>query len=431
MQILLVAYHFPPIGGAGAQRSAKFARYLPEFGVRPVVVAGPAGANGRWEPADRGQVAEIPDDTPIYRPADDPPELTKPSRWRQLIGSAAERDQWWFERIVELGLRAAEDHHLDAIYVSLLPYEGLRAALELGDRLDLPVAADLRDPWALDEVRLYPSRYHRFVEMQRMGRLLDRCDLVIANTPDATAAIGVAFPGLGDRLVPLPNGYDANDFTGVGTRPPDGTFRIVHTGYLHTEIALAQRRHRGAKRLLGGALWPIDLLGRSHYYLLQALTLLHARNPALAQRIEVVLAGVLSDHDSRVIAESTVADQVRSLGYVDHTTAIREMVAADALFLPMHGIPHGKRARIVPGKTYEYLASGRPILAAVPPGDARDLIETTQSGVVADPGDVAGIARAIETLAKRAPTSRRIPSGIEAFERRELTRRLADRIQAL
>jgi glycosyltransferase involved in cell wall biosynthesis len=264
-----------------------------------------------------------------------------------------------------------------------------------------------------------------------MGRLLDRCDLVIGNTPDATAAIGEAFPDLGSRLVSLPNGYDANDFVGCDIRAPDDTFKIVHTGYLHTEIALAQRRHRGAKRLLGGALWPIDLLGRSHYYLLQALTLLHVGNPALAQRIEVILAGVLSDHDSRVIAESTVADQVRSLGYVDHPTAIRQMVAADALFLPMHSIPHGKRARIVPGKTYEYLASGRPILAAVPPGDTRDLIETTQSGVVANPSDVPGIARAIETLANGAPAPRRISSGIETFERRELTRRLADRLQAL
>ena len=31
-RVLLVSYHFPPVGGAGVQRPAKFARYLPEFG---------------------------------------------------------------------------------------------------------------------------------------------------------------------------------------------------------------------------------------------------------------------------------------------------------------------------------------------------------------------------------------------------------------
>ena len=431
MQILFIAYHFPPIGGAGTQRSAKFVRYLPDFGVIPTVVAGPAGASSRWEPTDARQTAEIPAGTPVYRAASDPPELTRPARWQQLIGTAKERNLWWRERILELGLRAAEKSDLDAVYVSLLPYEGLSAALEVADRLDLPVAADLRDPWALDEMRPYPSRFHRFAEKQNMGRLLDRCALVIANTPEATAAIGESFPGLGSRLVTLPNGYDANDFVGTETRPSDGTFRIVHTGYLHTDAALAQRRHRGLKQLLGGSLWPIDLLGRSHHYLLQALTLLHTTNSSLAQRIEVVLAGVLSDQDTRAIAKSAVAGQVRTLGYVDHGAAIEEMVAADVLFLPMHGIPRGKRARIVPGKTYEYLASGRPILAAAPPGDARDLVVGTRSGVVTDPSDVPGIARAIEALASAGPVPHRVPSGIEQFERRELTRRLAAHLKAL
>jgi glycosyltransferase involved in cell wall biosynthesis len=264
-----------------------------------------------------------------------------------------------------------------------------------------------------------------------MGRQLDQCALVIANTPDAAVAIGEAFPSLGDRLVTLPNGYDAKDFAGRTIRPPDGTFRIVHTGYLHTEIALGQRRHQGAKRLLGSSLWAIDLLGRSHYYLLQALASLHAMDSTLARRVEVVLAGVLSEPDIRIIEESGVAAQVRTVGYVDHHTAIKEMVAADALFLPMHGILRGERARIVPGKTYEYLASGRPILAAVPPGDARDLIVATNSGLVSDPSDVAGIARAIEILAGEAPVPRRVPSGIEQYERRELTRRLADHLKAL
>jgi glycosyltransferase involved in cell wall biosynthesis len=376
-------------------------------------------------------VSELPDDTPIYRPAEDPPALTESTLWQRVMGSAEERDRWWHHRIVELGLRAAADHDLDAVYVSLLPYEGLSAALELGDRLGLPVVADLRDPWVLDEVRMYSSRFHRLFERQRMGRQLDRCALVIANTPDATVAIGEAFPSLGGRLVTLTNGYDAKDFVGSEVRPPDGTFRIVHTGYLHTEIALGQRRHQGVKRLLGGSLWAIDLLGRSHYYLLQALASLHSTDGALARKVEVVLAGVLSESDIRIIEESGVAAQVRTVGYVDHHTAIKEMVAADALFLPMHGIPRGERARIVPGKTYEYLASGRPILATVPPGDARDLIVATNSGLVADPSDVAGIARAIGTLADEAPVAHRVPSGIEQFERRELTRRLADHLEAL
>lgn len=432
MQLLLIAYHFPPIGGAGAQRSAKFARYLPDFGITPVVIAGPAGSPSRWEPEDRTQVREVGDEVTVIRPVDRPMEREDFSRWGRLLGNTTDRERWWRDQIVTLGLEAAETHHVDAIFVSLQPYLGLSGAVELGDRLGLPVVADLRDPWALDEVRLYLSRAHRLAERRTMGRLLDRCALVIANTPDATSAIREAFPFLGeDRLATITNGFDATDFEGVATRQPDGRFRIVHTGYLHTSIAQAQGRNRTAKALLGGSLWSIDLFGRSHHYLLQALELLKLENPDLAATVDLALAGVLSQADLDLVEQSPVRDQVKLLGYLDHRAAIHEMVQADAVFLPMHDIPPGRRARIVPGKTYEYLASGRPILAAVPPGDARDFVSSVGAGVVTDPSDVAGIARAIEALAAGSPTPRRVPEGIERFERRELTRRLAGHLEKL
>ena len=38
-RVLMVAYHFPPSGAVAAHRASKFARYLPEFGWEPVVVA--------------------------------------------------------------------------------------------------------------------------------------------------------------------------------------------------------------------------------------------------------------------------------------------------------------------------------------------------------------------------------------------------------
>ena len=50
--MLFLAYHFPPIGGGGVQRNAKFARYLPEFGHVPIVVTGPGSSDDRWAPQD-------------------------------------------------------------------------------------------------------------------------------------------------------------------------------------------------------------------------------------------------------------------------------------------------------------------------------------------------------------------------------------------
>jgi hypothetical protein len=69
--------------------------------------------------------------------------------------------------------------------------------------------------------------------------------------------------------------------------------------------------------------------------------------------------------------------------------------SADLLFLPMHAMPPGSRAGLIPAKTYEYLAARRPILAAVPEGDARDLLEESGAATLVAPGDAEGLLRAV------------------------------------
>ena len=97
------------------------------------------------------------------------------------------------------------------------------------------------------------------------------------------------------------------------------------------------------------------------------------------------------------------------------------MRSADLLFLPMQDVPG--RAGLVPGKTYEYLAAGRPILAAVPEGDARDLLSEAGAHVV-EPTDEAGMAAVIrdELEHPSAPPS----APLERYEYAAVTRRLAE-----
>src|ERR1700720_3485554 len=44
-RVLMISYYFPPLGGMGSVRSAKFATYLPRFGWEAVVVAPLSGAS--------------------------------------------------------------------------------------------------------------------------------------------------------------------------------------------------------------------------------------------------------------------------------------------------------------------------------------------------------------------------------------------------
>src|SRR5207302_5191387 len=123
-------------------------------------------------------------------------------------------------------------------------------------------------------------------------------------------------------------------------------------------------------------------------YLREAVDRLLERDPGLRGRLEVHFAGVLSETDRRLAARSPVSVLH---GYLSHADSIALMRSADLLFLPMQNLPPGRRSSTVPGKTYEYLAAGRPILAAVPSGDAHDILKTVGHTVCA-PDDVAAMA---------------------------------------
>jgi glycosyltransferase involved in cell wall biosynthesis len=107
---------------------------------------------------------------------------------------------------------------------------------------------------------------------------------------------------------------------------------------------------------------------------------------------------VLTEADRAVI---TTRCPVTLHGFMSHTDSVGLMRSADLLFLPMQNLPPGVRATIVPGKTYEYLASGRPILAAVPDGDARDILAAAGNATLVRPDDVDGLATGIRQALAR------------------------------
>ena len=425
-RVLFVAHHFPPIGGGGVQRAIKFVRYLPEHGYEPVVLTGSAGTFAEWTPADATMLAEVPPATEVVRvPGPEPAPSTGPRRRvERLLGVAAPFDRWWVDGAVAAG----RDTDVELVLAELVPYATSAIGMRLARALHVPWVADLQDPWALDEMWHYPSALHRLADRRRMRHALGDAAAVVMNTPEAVVRVRRAFPELASRLVAsVPNGFDAEDFAGEEPARGDDRFRIVHSGYLHTDLGLRHRRTRRLRRLLGGMPVPaVDFLTRSHVYLLEAVDRLVVAEPSLADVLEVHLVGALSDADRCVAARSPV---VRLHGYQPHAEAVELVRSADLLFLPMHDLPAGMRAGLVPGKAYEYLGSGRPILAAVPDGDARELLLEAGNARVCRPSDVAGLATAIRAELERwragVPPPAPRPEVIARYERRRQAGALA------
>ena len=432
-RLLLHSYHFPPIGGSGAQRPLKMVRALAHLGYESVVVTGGGATTDPWAPEDVTLAAEIPPQLEVRRlPTIDEPEpadvWSAASRW---LGIKEPWSRWWTDGSFRLGLEAGAG--VDLIYVWMQPYASAATGALLARELKRPWVADLGDPWALDEMMAYPSAVHRRLDRGRMRRVLGTAAAIVMSTPEAVTRLLTEFPELATRpVVAIPNGYDAADFAVDPPAPSDRRFRVVHTGYLHTALGRQRQRYRHLRRALGGSVPGLDILTRSHVHLVEAIDRLIGRDPKLANVLELHLAGVMSQADRDVAVSSPVTTLH---GYLTHAEAISLMRTAGTLFLPMQNLPVGVRATIVPGKMYEYLASGRPILAAVPDGDARDTLEAAGNAILVRPDDVDGIAEGLLTQLERfrtgvkpAPPDRAV---VERFEYSKLAAELASVFDAV
>jgi glycosyltransferase involved in cell wall biosynthesis len=424
-RILLLAYHFPPVGGAGAQRALHLVKHLDELGFEPIVVTSRGDRDGRFNPRDEQLAAELPARTRVLRVPGLEPHVNHGAGWRvraeRLTGMPDGRTRWWLKG----ALRAAAEISggVDLVHAFLEPYETAFAASRLARRFGVPWIADLQDPWALDETRMHVTQLHLVHDRRRMRRGLRTAAAIVMNTPEAARALREQLPELADKpVVSVPNGFDGEDWRGPEPVREDGLLRIVHTGTLHTEIGLAHRRSTRARTLLGGRVTTVDMLTRSHVFLLDAVAALTARRPDLDGRLEILLAGVLTPADLEVAGRYPFA---RPLGFRPHQDTVNLIRSADLLFLPMHDLPAGERARLVPCKTYEYLASGRPILAAVPDGDARDLLAGQPGVHLCRPTEVDEMRRVVAgVLAGGRPESvHRLPR-LGRFERGALAAEL-------
>jgi glycosyltransferase involved in cell wall biosynthesis len=422
--VLVLAFHFPPLGGPATQRNVHLVRLLSHFGYEPIVLTATPSTTDHWAPFDVSVEQKLAANIEIERivVAESTPRALRIERLLALNGSYARR---FTKEAMDLPRRLGG--RVDVMLVEFGPYALARSAARLARALGVPWVADLQDPWALDEMWLYPTALHRLVDRRRMRRALSDAEGVIMNTSEAARRVLDAFPALpADRVAAIPNGYDAHEFPELPA-PRNPRFRVVHTGSLHTELGLKNRRTARLRAALGGMPVPgVDFLTRSPVFLLQAVDRLLLDDPCARDDLEILFLGPTTAADRSVIEATPVS---RWEGIRTHDETVAAIRSADLLFLPMQDLPAGHRAGLVPTKTYEYAASGRPILAAVPPGDARALLESLPTAMVVDPSDVDGMAERIGAALRRwragEPPPRLDRHLLSAFEYHVIARQVA------
>ena len=173
-----------------------------------------------------------------------------------------------------------------------------------------------------------------------------------------------------------------------------------------------------------------DWLYRSPYFFFRALRHLFESRPELRTRVRVRFAGDLEDWFTGQVREFGLDDVVQHVGRLSHDECVAFEARCDALLVTSAKV-EGGRDYCIASKTFEYLATGRPILGIVTEGEQRDFLASSGGAVTADADDVAASARAIEGLITGGAVPPRNDAFLSSYHRREASRRIAGLVRDL
>jgi hypothetical protein len=414
--VLMVAYLFPPAGGigaAGSQRVLKFAKYLPLHLWRPVVLTVHERDYESYLSLDPTLLEKVPPNTTIVRTTVIR-WMTKLLEWQKRLKSNVSRKKaeakdsdvmhsrangvgeqgrlqslkdaitdlfeipdeeiGWFLPSVYAGLRVVKQEAIDAIYATGRPWTALVVGLALRQLSRKPLIVDFRDPWMTNPFRVQYSALKNRLETVLERLVVERADVVIANTVELREEFLQRFPQQpSSKFIFLVNGFDPDDYLldgSEGTSVNNDVFTLAHTGFLYGK--------------------------RDPKTFLEAVKRLVDQRFVDPQRFKIVFVGSieLPYNLSAYLAAANLEKIVTLHDHVPYRESLRFLRDANALLLLQPGT-----TTQIPSKLFEYIGAKKPIVAVSPrQGATSQIIMREELGAVADPDDIEEIGRSLVQL---------------------------------
>jgi glycosyltransferase involved in cell wall biosynthesis len=412
----MVLYFFPPVGGISTSRNVRNVEHLPHHGWTPVVltpqnaayelkdpstldliptearvIRTPSLEAGHVRPLVVGLLRVMSDRRPLRfrstslqsldapnRPAlPRSPEFGNPAgtrvreRLRRIVFFPDDQVGWLPFALVA-ALRSHRATPFDAVYSTSSPVTSHVVAGILKRLTGLPWVAEFRDPWLGSALGAPLPWLHRRLQTKLERWIIRSADRVVFVAPSTTHLYQRRYPHALE-FVTIPNGYDRSETVARSTAPRSRRFRIVYTGTLNRPVELQT--------------------------FLDGVDALLARRPGLSEQLEIVFYGAVAEAcreiTRRLADNGRLSGVVQFRGFVPRRVALEALAEADAA-LVLLGAGPGMDV-FIPGKVFDYLGQSRQILAMIPPGDARDVLEELGWGVIAEPNP-ADVERAVERL---------------------------------
>ncbi len=375
--ILYIAYYFPPMGLSGVQRSAKFVKYLPDYGWKPHVLTITPESFYAFD----GSLLDDFDgrDIIIHRTSSKSKKKNKvrafPSYLVQKIGRFVlnfifqpDSKIRWKKPAVELGRKIIEEHNIQAIVSTAPPFTDFLIARELSEQYDIPFIVDYRDSWVDNPFHYYPTPFHKNYSLKLEDSILKYANHIIVLTREAKERLLKRYKYIAHQDISIiPHGYDPEDFEHHKDIEPDpAKFTLTHSGVFQDD--------------------------RTPKYFLNAVASFLKKYPKARSEINLRFVGIMRKSHLKLIKKSGLEDVVTVTGYVSHSEAVKHLLQSDVLWLMLNDTHR------TPGKLYEYFGAAKPILICSPEGTMRKTALDSGAAIAVGPSDTEGIEDAIKTF---------------------------------
>lgn len=446
MRVLFLVHDYPPVGGGGVQRVLHLVRSLSAAGHQVHLLALDKDP-GRLR--DDSLLSRHPPSVPITRyqlPSLSPvidgfrrlrlsrvPTLLLPS---DLYTEATVFARW----TARAALEVAKQFHPDVVIASAPPHGVCDAAQRVAAATGAALVLDLRDPWVEPLIGRLPSElaYRWARSVQR--RCLAAASLVVVTAPTMEHQLAQLTVSRPRRVVTITNGFDESapisaaaqeKAREICSRPGIKTAAFVGRLF-RSDTTGGSRRGPWADRVFDRLAVGQEVIRGEDYHAgpwFQALELLAAKRPDLAGHLRTVFVGDIPQQGGS--SERTRAMfPVESYGYQPFAVAAAVMRAADALLLFNPSTTDDSPSFIIPGKLFEYLAAGPPILAMCGPGDCADIVTGTGTGVWVHDKDPTRMSAHVERwLTEGTLGNVRNEPEIARYSRGELGRRFVAEVE--
>lgn len=378
-KVLIIVYYFPPLGMGGVQRVTKFAKYLPLFGWKPLVLT---VKNVEYMAQDPLLLEELSPEVKIVRTGSFDP-LRILYVWRRFWGKRKQKDDsvltslgkrarlssWlyfpdnkvgWIPNALIKGLALYRKEKFDLIFSTSPPPSLHLTGYLLKLLTKTPWIADFRDPWIGYKLETFPTPLHLFLKKKMEKFFLQHADKVIVANPVIKEGFQRKYTDSG-KIHLVEQGYDEEDFQN-GTNQTPGIFTLGYLGTFSPDCN-PEPVFAALGELISENKIPQDKIRLKHYGL----------------PLGIDLVALTEKYNLRNVAQSG--------GYLSHKEALNEMRRVSVSLLVTSDDPS-----VFPAKVFEYLRLRKPIMGIVPPESqiARLLTETGAEKVVA-PWDKDGI----------------------------------------